>query len=82
MAGGLDEDVERTRMSAGVPKGDQARVSVLVKADPDAAFRLFTEEIEQWWRRGPKHRIAGDRRGIIHLEPRVGRRLLESFETS
>ena len=61
--------------------GDQARVSVLVKADPAAAFRVFTEEIDQWWRRGVKYRIAGDRRGIVHLEPRAGGRLLESFET-
>jgi len=67
-------------MSEGSP-GDQARVSVLVKADPAAAFRIFTEEVDQWWRRGVKYRIAGDRRGIIHLEPRVGGRLLESFET-
>lgn len=54
---------------------------MLVKADPAAAFRVFTEEIDQWWRRGVKYRIAGDRRGIVHLEPRAGGRLLESFET-
>ncbi len=68
-------------MSSAVPAGDQARVSVVVEVDPIAAFRVFTEEIDQWWRRGVKYRIAGDRRGIIHLEPRAGGRLLESFET-
>jgi uncharacterized protein YndB with AHSA1/START domain len=55
---------------------------VLVKTDPAAAFRLFTEEIDPWSRRGVRYRIAGDRRGIIHLEPRLGGRLLESFETA
>lgn len=60
--------------------GDQARVSVLVRVAQDVAFRIFTEEIDQWWRRGFKYRVAGKRRGIIHLEPRVGGRLFESFE--
>jgi uncharacterized protein YndB with AHSA1/START domain len=60
--------------------GDQARVSVLVTVAPEEAFRIFTEEIDQWWRRGLKYRVAGTRRGIIHLEPKVGGRLFESFE--
>lgn len=62
--------------------GDRARVSVLVRVPCDEAFRIFTEEIDQWWRRGPKFRVAGMRSGIIHLEPRVGGRLFESFETN
>jgi uncharacterized protein YndB with AHSA1/START domain len=60
--------------------GDQARVSVLVAVEPGDAFRIFTEEIDQWWRRGLKYRVAGKRRGIIHIEPGVGGRLYESFE--
>jgi uncharacterized protein YndB with AHSA1/START domain len=62
------------------PAGDQARVSVLVGAEPAVAFRVFTEEIDEWWRRGRPYRIAGKRRGIIHIEPRAGGRLFESFE--
>lgn len=65
--------------AAAIP-GDQARVSVLVAVPPEVAFRVFTEEIDQWWRRGLKYRIAGARRGILHLEPGVGGRLFESFE--
>ena len=61
--------------------GDQARVSVRVAVEPEVAFRIFTEEIDQWWRRGLRYRVAGRRRGIIHLEPGVGGRLFESFET-
>ncbi len=60
--------------------GDQARVSVLVAVPPDEAFRVFTEEIDQWWRRGLAYRVAGARRGMLHMEPRVGGRLYESFE--
>src|SRR5688572_22104654 len=62
--------------------GDQARASVLVAVDPAAAFRIFTEEIDQWWRRGLAYRVAGKRRGIIHLEPKLGGRLFESFDTA
>jgi hypothetical protein len=45
------------------------------------AFRVFTEEIDQWWRRGLRYCVAGGNRGFIHLEPRLGGRLYESFET-
>jgi uncharacterized protein YndB with AHSA1/START domain len=61
--------------------GDRARASVLVAVEPGEAFRIFTEEIDQWWRKGLKYRVAGKRRGIIHLEARNGGRLFESFES-
>lgn len=62
--------------------GDQVRVSVLVAVPTEAAFRLFTEEIDQWWLRGPRYRIAGRRGGILHMEPKVGGRLFESVESA
>ena len=62
--------------------GDQARVSVAVGVPPEVAFRIFTEEIDMWWRRGLKYRIAGTSRGIIEMEPRQGGRLFESFESA
>lgn len=61
--------------------GDQTRVSVHVGASPPVAFRVFTEEIDRWWRRGLPYRVARGGRGMLHLEPRVGGRLFESFET-
>lgn len=60
--------------------GDQARVSAVVAVEPELAFRVFTEEIDQWWRRGLQYRVAGRRRGFIHIEPEVGGRLFESWE--
>lgn len=65
--------------SARVP-GDQASVSVLVKVPPAEAFRVFTEEIDGWWRTGLRYRI-GKRRSVVHLEPKLGGRLFEAFET-
>lgn len=60
---------------------DQARVSILVAVDLENAFRVFTEDIDKWWRRGLKYRVAGQRQdALILLEPRVGGRVLESFE--
>ena len=60
---------------------DQARVSVLVEVEPEEAFRIFTEEIDQWWRRGLKYRVAGFRRGMLCVEGHVGGRLFETFDT-
>lgn len=64
------------------PAGDQARVSGLVEVPPPVAFRVFTEEIDQWWRRGFKYRVAGKRPGTMRLEPGIGGRLFEAYETA
>jgi hypothetical protein len=69
-----------SRSEARIP-GDQARASVLVAVEPDAAFRIFTEEIDQWWRRGLRYRVGGKHRGVLCLEPGVGGRLFESYDT-
>jgi uncharacterized protein YndB with AHSA1/START domain len=67
-------------VTAALP-GDQTRVSVLVAVPPAVAFRVFTEEIDQWWRTGMRYRI-GKNRSVIRLEPGVGGRLFESFESA
>jgi uncharacterized protein YndB with AHSA1/START domain len=55
--------------------------SVLVRLPPAEAFRIFTEEIDGWWRAGLRYRI-GRRRSVVHLEAKLGGRLFESFETA
>lgn len=60
------------------PRGDRVKVSVLVAAPPPLAFSVFTEEIDQWWRHGLKYRI-GKNRSVLHLEPKVGGALYETF---
>jgi uncharacterized protein YndB with AHSA1/START domain len=67
-------------MSGPPIPGDQARVSVLVAARPAEAFRVFTEEINEWWRTGLRFRIAGKNRSVIGIEPRLGGRMFEAIE--
>jgi uncharacterized protein YndB with AHSA1/START domain len=67
-------------MSEPGTSGDRARVSVLVKVPPAEAFRIFTEEIDSWWRGGLRYRL-GKQRSVVHLEAKLGGRLFESFET-
>jgi uncharacterized protein YndB with AHSA1/START domain len=62
-------------------RGDQARASVLVKVEPREAFRIFTEEIDAWWRGGLAYRLGRDR-SVVHLEPKLGGRLFETFHTA
>lgn len=63
------------------PPGDQARVTVGVAVPPADAFRVFTEEVNLWWRRGRRFRNAPGDGGLIAIEPRLGGRLFESFDT-
>lgn len=63
------------------PPGDQATVSVTVAVEPAVAFDVFTREIDLWWRRGPRYRLAGRRPGSLSFEPGVGGRLFEAFDT-
>jgi uncharacterized protein YndB with AHSA1/START domain len=64
------------------PASDVVTVSVTVSVDPAAAFAIFTEETDLWWRRGPKYRIAGQERGRLRFEPRLGGEFTEEFESS
>jgi uncharacterized protein YndB with AHSA1/START domain len=60
--------------------GDVARAGALVRVPPERAFALFTADIDQWWRRGPAYRVR--ERSVLSIEPFVGGRLFESFETT
>ncbi|MEZ5497923.1 MAG: SRPBCC domain-containing protein [Steroidobacteraceae bacterium] len=62
-------------MSAG---DDHARVSMRINVPADVAFKFFTQNIEQWWRRGPRYRNSSGDQGMICLESGVGGRLFES----
>lgn len=62
------------------PAGDRAIVTVTVAVDPAVAFEVFTEQIDQWWRRGPRYRVGGRSPGVLAFEPRVGGRLYERFD--
>jgi uncharacterized glyoxalase superfamily protein PhnB/uncharacterized protein YndB with AHSA1/START domain len=56
------------------------RVSVEVPTDPATAFRVFTEEIDAWWQRGPINFYDGGRAAAKRIEPGVGGRYLEIYD--
>jgi uncharacterized protein YndB with AHSA1/START domain len=58
--------------------GDGARVSVMVDVPLDVAFEVFTQEVDLWWRKGPRFRAMGRTPGVLHFEGKVGGRLFES----
>ena len=35
---------------------DSVTVTVVVRAGPAEAFRMFTDEVDSWWKRGPQFR--------------------------
>ncbi len=56
---------------------DRVIRTVEVDVDPTTAFRAFTEEIDQWFVRGPYSFNYPDRAVELRFEPGVGGRWLE-----
>jgi uncharacterized glyoxalase superfamily protein PhnB len=56
---------------------DAVRAHVDVRVAPADAFRIFTEEIDAWWVRGPANFYDGARARGMRLEPGVGGRFLQ-----
>jgi uncharacterized glyoxalase superfamily protein PhnB/uncharacterized protein YndB with AHSA1/START domain len=54
--------------------------SVEVNADPDTAFRAFTDEMECWWGNGPIDAWDYSRTVGRRIEPGVGGRVLEVYQ--
>jgi uncharacterized glyoxalase superfamily protein PhnB len=61
-------------------KLEKVTASIEVGVDPEAAFRIFTEEINAWWVRGPINFYDGARAAEIQFEPGVGGRFLEVYD--
>ena len=59
-----------------IPSSDRVEVTTIVAVDPATAFEVFTEELDLWWRHGPRHRTQGAR-SMLRMEAGVGGRLLE-----
>jgi uncharacterized protein YndB with AHSA1/START domain len=57
---------------------ERARVTTFVAVTPDAAFEVFTDEIDRWWRRGPRFRMSPGEESVLCFElDASGRRLVE-----
>lgn len=59
--------------------GDQSTVTVSVAVPAEEAFAIFTEDIDLWWRRGPRFRSLMGDRALICIEPGLNGRVFESF---
>jgi len=53
--------------------------SIKVGQPPAIAFRVFCEEISQWWPLKQGFSFGGERAGQIVIEPRTGGRFYERF---
>jgi uncharacterized glyoxalase superfamily protein PhnB len=62
-----------------VKQTDRVMATIEVAVDPDTAFKIFTEEIDAWWERGPHNFYDGGRAVGKRFEPGVGGRYLEVY---
>ena len=56
------------------------RVTTRVSVAQAEAFAFFTEDIDVWWKRGPRYRRSYDEGSTLRLEPFVGGGFLETEE--
>lgn len=61
---------------------DPGSVVVTTRIDVDmaTAFEVFTQDIDAWWKHGPRFRVHHDRETRMRFEPGVGGRLVEVFD--
>jgi len=57
----------------------EARASIDVGVPPARAFEAFTAEIGSWWIPGPINYFDAGRSPTMHVEPRLGGRVLEVY---
>jgi hypothetical protein len=56
---------------------ETARVITYVEVSPRDAFEVFTDEVDLWWRRGPRFRSGGPDSELCFERDENGRRLIE-----
>ena len=56
--------------------------SVEVATDPHTAFTVFTEELDCWWIQGPINFFDSARAYTKRIEPGVGGRIVEVYDTA
>ena len=52
-------------------------VTTVVAVDPPTAFRIFTNEVDSWWKRGPSYRVDPNRKSAMRFEDG---RFIEAYE--
>ena len=59
---------------------DSVIVTTVVAVDPATAFEVFTNEVDAWWKHGPRFRTGREGESRIRFEPGVAGRLIEAFD--
>lgn len=59
---------------------DNVTVFTRLSVDPVTAFEVFTNEVDAWWRQGPRFRTGRGPKSVMRFEPGVGGRLLEIYD--
>jgi Activator of Hsp90 ATPase homolog 1-like protein len=59
-----------------IEPNDRAKVSLRVAAKQDLAFRVFTEELDAWWRHGKRYRMG--EQSVMRLSAGLGGVLTET----
>ena len=62
-----------------MPDAASVTVTTVVAVDPATAFEVFTEEIDAWWKTGPRYRVDAQRRSTMRFS---GDALLEVYDDS
>ncbi|MCC9621237.1 SRPBCC domain-containing protein [Thalassospira sp. MA62] len=55
-------------------------VALRVECDAQTAFEYFTNDIDHWWKQGPRNRLIGNRPGIMQFGERGGTRYLQEVD--
>lgn len=61
---------------------DSVTVTTVVAADPRTTFRVFTEDVDLWWKRGPRYRVDPRRESHMRFEPEVDGRFMEVYDAA
>jgi uncharacterized protein YndB with AHSA1/START domain len=55
-------------------------VALRVECDAPTAFAHFTDDIDHWWKQGPRNRLIGNRPGIMEFGESDGVRYLQEVD--
>ena len=64
------------------PASETIVASTRVAVDPETAFLVFTEEVDAWWKQGPRFRTGEPGTSRLRFEPGIGGRLIEEFDAA
>ncbi|WP_052066021.1 SRPBCC domain-containing protein [Thalassospira australica] len=55
-------------------------VALRVDCDAPTAFAQFTDDIDHWWKQGPRNRLIGNRPGVMEFREEDGTRYVQEVD--